>query len=67
MRVIGIDPGTRVLGYCILDIIGSDIACLTFGTILGGSSKEVAYRLEFLYSSLKDIIEDWKPDTLAIE
>ncbi|MQF85883.1 MAG: crossover junction endodeoxyribonuclease RuvC [SAR202 cluster bacterium] len=67
MRVIGVDPGTKVLGYCILDTLDRDVKCLTSGTILGGSSKEVAYRLGILYRELQNVIEYWKPDTLAIE
>lgn len=67
MRIIGVDPGTRILGYCVIDQENDAPQCLTWGTIQGGPSKEVATRLGILYSDLKNIIEQWKPSILAIE
>tara|TARA_B100000686_G_scaffold312613_1_gene357307 strand:+ start:101 stop:601 length:501 start_codon:yes stop_codon:yes gene_type:complete len=67
MRIIGVDPGTKILGYCVIDQKNDALQCLTWGVIKGGPSKEVADRLGILYSGLHSVIEEWKPDVLAIE
>ena len=67
MRILGVDPGTKILGYCVIDLNNEALQCLTWGVVKGGPSKEVANRLGILYSGLHDIIEEWKPDVLAIE
>ena len=67
MRILGVDPGTKILGYCVIDQNNEALQCLTWGVVKGGPSKEVANRLGILYSGLHDIIEEWKPDVLAIE
>ena len=67
MRVLGVDPGTRFLGYGVLDVDGDRSSCLAWGTIEGGKSKEIHIRLFQIQQVLRDVIERWKPDQLAIE
>ena len=58
MRILGVDPGTKILGYCVIDQNNEALQCLTWGVVKGGPSKEVANRLGILYSGLHDIIEE---------
>ena len=67
MRVLGVDPGTRFLGYGVLEVDGDTTKCVDWGTIEGGSSKLVHERLYRIHLGLSEVFERWRPDQLAIE
>ena len=67
MRILGVDPGTRFLGYGVLDVDGERTDCVTWGTLEGGKSKEMHERLYLLQQGLAEVVERWRPDHLAIE
>lgn len=67
MRILGVDPGTRTMGYGLLDLNDGPPACVAWGTLEGGPSKEIADRLRLLFAGLKDVVDRWAPDQLAIE
>lgn len=67
MRVLGVDPGTRFLGYGVLDVDGGDVKCLAWGTLEGGKNRDIHERLFTLYQGLHDIATRWRPDQLAVE
>jgi crossover junction endodeoxyribonuclease RuvC len=68
-RVLGIDPGTLKVGWAIVDSLGinsiqrSDSGCL----VLGKSTAPIADRLFQLHLQLREIIDRFRPDVLAIE
>ena len=67
MRVLGVDPGTRFLGYGVIDVEDDSTTCVDWGTIEGGSSKLVHERLYRIQTALTEVTERWRPDHLAIE
>lgn len=67
MRVLGVDPGTRFLGFGVLDVDGDRPRCVDWGTLEGGSSKLVHERLYRIQTSLTEVVQRWRPDQLAIE
>ena len=70
MRVLGVDPGTRFLGYGVLDTppeAGGAASCLAWGTLEGGRSKEIGERLLRIRQGLAEVVERWRPDQLAVE
>ncbi|MEE8519473.1 MAG: crossover junction endodeoxyribonuclease RuvC [Dehalococcoidia bacterium] len=67
MRVLGVDPGTRFLGYGVIDVEDDSTTCVDWGTIEGGSSKLVHERLYRIQTALTEVAERWRPDHLAIE
>lgn len=67
MRILGIDPGTAITGYGILDINGNKFQVVDYGAILTPSNLELAVRLEKIYKEIINIIESYQPDHLAIE
>lgn len=67
MRVLGVDPGTRFLGYGVLEVDGPNTKCLAWGTLEGGKSREIHQRLYIIQEALHQIVERWSPDELAIE
>ena len=67
MRVLGVDPGTRFLGYGVLEFEGDATRCLDWGTLEGGPSREIGERLLRIQRGLGEVVERWRPDQMAIE
>ena len=67
MRVLGVDPGTKFLGYGVLDVDGPTTRCLDWGALDGGRSKEIGERLLRIQQGLSEVIDRWRPDHMAIE
>lgn len=67
MRVMGIDPGTRVVGYGIVDSRGNRILPVTHGVIRADMSGEYSARLRSIFDGLTHLIHEHRPDEVAIE
>lgn len=67
MIVLGIDPGTAIIGYSILQYKGSKMSLLDYGCIYTDKSDSTAKRLEQIYDSINKLIKLWQPDEVAIE
>ena len=66
MRVLGIDPGLRFLGWGVIEVEGSRLRHVGNGVCLSGTG-ELAVRLLALHRALTDVFEQYQPDTVAIE
>ena len=65
--ILGIDPGTIVMGFGIIKVKEKTISLVDMG-VLKLSSKEDAYeRLEKIYKKVSEIIAEHKPTCFAIE
>ncbi|MES0326721.1 MAG: crossover junction endodeoxyribonuclease RuvC [Gammaproteobacteria bacterium] len=66
IRIIGIDPGSRVTGYGILDTDGFRHSYVASGfiPIKGDALPE---RLGIIFREVAAVIEEWQPDSMAIE
>jgi len=67
MRVIGIDPGTRNVGYGVVEECGSGLAFCDSGTISCPEEKDLAKRLVGIHRGLQVVMREWKPDAAAVE
>jgi crossover junction endodeoxyribonuclease RuvC len=67
MIVLGIDPGTITMGYGVISSEQDTISLLTYGAWNTNSRSPIGERLSFLYSHLIHIIEQFKPDIVAVE
>lgn len=67
MRILGIDPGTAIVGYSIVDFIDNKIELITYGCIYTNKDDGMSLRLEQIYLRLETIINLYKPDQMAIE
>jgi crossover junction endodeoxyribonuclease RuvC len=67
MRIIGIDPGTGILGFGVIDSEGSKAKMVDAGVIRTKVHQPLDERLEEIYNCLSDIIEDTKPSIMVIE
>jgi crossover junction endodeoxyribonuclease RuvC len=67
-RILGIDPGSRITGYGILDVTGArgGVRYVASGCIRTPAGP-FAERLGEIYRSLCTLIEEHAPDALAIE
>lgn len=67
MRIIGIDPGSRITGYGIIDTEKNRIRHIDCGGIHIPEKKPLDYRLHFIHEKLNEILLEFKPDQAGIE
>ena len=68
MRIIGIDPGTGILGFGVIDFHpGKKPKLVDAGVVTTPAHTPLDERLVDIYDSLTDIIKDTKPDVMSIE
>ncbi|MGB4762422.1 MAG: crossover junction endodeoxyribonuclease RuvC [Candidatus Saccharimonas sp.] len=68
MRVIGIDPGTGILGFGVVDVVkGNKVKMVTGGVITTPAHTPLPDRLLEIYDGLTEIIAETKPSVMAIE
>ncbi len=67
MRILGIDPGTMVTGFGIVDDIRGKLFPVDYGTIEGKRKDSFQDRLKMMFGGLNKAIEDYKPDQVALE
>jgi crossover junction endodeoxyribonuclease ruvC len=67
MRVIGIDPGTGILGFGVINITRGRVKMITAGVITTPAHTPLPERLEEIYVGLTDIIKETQPDVMSVE
>jgi crossover junction endodeoxyribonuclease RuvC len=67
LRVLGIDPGLKITGYGIVDNAGRKNKLIEGGAIVTAEKDPTSERLAVIYSQLSQIIEEFKPDCVAVE
>jgi crossover junction endodeoxyribonuclease RuvC len=67
MRIIGVDPGTGILGFGVVDFINGNMKMIDAGVISTPAHTPLDVRLEDIYDGLTEIIAATKPDSMSIE
>lgn len=67
LRVLGIDPGTVVTGWGVVEAVGSTLAHLAHGTIATAGAHEQGARLSRIYCGIEAVIEAYRPEGVSIE
>lgn len=67
MRIIGIDPGTGILGFGVVDTVNGKSKLVTAGVITTPPHTPLDERLEEIFDGLTDIIAETKPDVMSVE
>lgn len=67
MRVIGIDPGTAITGWGVVDGDGSRLTAVAYGVVTTPAGTPLPQRLQTIYRELSEIAQTWQPETSAIE
>ncbi len=66
-KILGVDPGTNVLGYGIIEVTGKVLTVPAVGIIKLQHHKDHQTKLKEIYLQLQEIIETYLPTQLAIE
>ncbi len=67
MRIIGIDPGTAIMGYGVIDYIGNQMKVVDYGCIKTDANLSMPERLGLLYDDLVMLIDKYQADAMAVE
>src|SRR6185312_8963015 len=67
MRIIGIDPGTGILGFGIIEVQKNKNILVDAGVIRTPVKEDDAVRLQTIYDEISDIIVQTKPAEMAVE
>lgn len=66
MRILGIDPGLRNMGWGVIDKVGSKLSHVANG-ICHSNGDDLAERLHSLHEQLTDVVHRFQPEHAAIE
>lgn len=69
MRIVGIDPGLNITGYGVIETNGSsgEITLIEAGIVRTNAADSLANRLSEIGREMSGILEQFKPDSLAVE
>ena len=67
MIVLGVDPGTAVTGYGVVERIDGRLRAVDFGTLETPAAHELPQRLLAIHQGLEALIESHQPDLVAVE
>lgn len=67
MRILGIDPGTGILGFGVIDVVKGKPKLVDAGVIRTPAHEDDVVRLQTIYDELSDIIIQTKPTHMAVE
>jgi len=67
MRVLGIDPGTAITGYAVVEETGGRLSLVVIGVVDTPARTPLPARLQRIYAGLRAVIADHAPETAAVE
>ena len=67
MRVLGIDPGTAIVGYGIIDYEKGKFQIVDYGCIYTAKDLPMEDRLVKIHEELSALIEKYRPEEMAVE
>lgn len=67
MIILGVDPGTLITGYGIIESNNGRVRMLACGSVSNSSDQAMPLRLKHIYETLRRVITRFQPDEFAIE
>ena len=67
MRILGIDPGSRVCGYGVIDEIGGELQYVECGVLTAPAGRATEVRLGEIARALREVIVELAPAVVAVE
>lgn len=67
MRILGIDPGTGILGFGVIDVVKGKAQLVDGGVIRTPAKEDDAIRLQTIFEEITDVIMQTKPQEMAVE
>ena len=65
--ILGIDPGTNLMGYALIAVTGKKPSMLALGVIELGKIENHYVRLRRIHDRITMLVEQYRPDALAVE
>ena len=65
--ILGIDPGTNVMGYGVIKVVGTKASLVTMGVIDMRKEGDMYLKLGHIFQRVNGIIDSFLPDEMAIE
>ena len=66
MRILGIDPGLRNMGWGIIDVKGNKLSHIANG-VCKSNGQDLATRLFCLFEQMEEVLKTWHPTQAAVE
>ena len=66
-RLLGVDPGTNVLGYAVIEVLKDKMTLVEMGVVKMKHLEEHSHKLKKIFERIKAIIHTHKPREMAIE
>ena len=66
MRILGIDPGSRLTGFGVVDCDGHQSVYVASGAVRSIDG-EFPERLKLIFRSVREIVDEFRPDVVAVE
>ena len=67
MRILGIDPGFAIVGWGVIEYVGTRFKVIGYGSIQTPSDMKIEDRLSAIHTELSAIIDRFSPDVMAVE
>src|SRR5690606_33897413 len=65
--ILGIDPGTVIMGYGLVKQTGQNISLLTLGVVKMGHLDDQGLKLQRIFKKTMSLIQEYQPDCVALE
>ena len=66
-RILGIDPGTNIMGFAVLEVRGKTLFVIEMGVLYMKNFTEYQEKLKHIFDELVLIIDKYQPDEMALE
>lgn len=67
MRILGIDPGSRITGYGLVEQQGSRLVHIDNGALFTDKAADFPGRLKLIFEGITAVIAEYSPDAVAVE
>jgi crossover junction endodeoxyribonuclease RuvC len=67
MRILGIDPGSRLTGFGVVHVLSNGKINYVASGVVKVPAVELAARLKVIYEGVSEVIATWHPDVVAVE
>lgn len=67
MRILGLDPGSRVCGYGVIDVAGDELTYVECGVLTAPETRAMEERLGEIARGLREVIGELAPKVVAVE
>lgn len=67
MLAIGIDPGTAICGFGLVEMVGNKLTPIHYGAVFTDKDMLPELRLKKIYDELSVLLDEYRPDLMSVE